>query len=541
MKNNFLNFIEEDISTKKTLISTLPLRTKTNKKNYNAKIEEIQEKYEAYKNHLKKYIEQKSKNNDIPQEVKNLDKLSEELTNLEHVRFVLNKINTYYEKMGFDSLIYEMHNYYNFQFDSLNRIINTFLDKFLLIKVTLSSKDFDYNCYVNEYMKAFLEVRESEKKDYSEVSKIFEKIYWQDPDLISHIELNFRKLIKKNSSKFSKYILDLQKKLKSENNIKDYNDCFTKLKSKYIELTAKEQETVSDILLLAKSGKIDMADYLNEAKARTQAFSSIALDTIDFSSNDSKDHFYDNVYKLKLNLIEYKNYRQFIPLIDDFRKSYEKYLSKESKDSDNKIKEIEKNIATKEKKLELLNKKIFKPGFKLFGKKTDIKNLKQESLNLCKELYELYKNYDSEYFKSKILHNLGNSLTISDLLNLYYSFDYYKKDSIRRVFDIKDYGELIKMSDEFDIFAMNPTNVIMNGTPLFDYSNVSKIIVNKYRLSKLNIEDEDLDLNNIDTLLEKLELLLRINKIESSDSSVEKLWFVVKSQSIINKEINDKN
>ena len=541
MKNNFLNFIEEDISTKKTLISTLPLRTKTNKKNYNAKIEEIQEKYKTYKEYLKKYIASQSKKYDIPQEVKNLDKLSEELTNLEHIRFVLNNINTYYEKMGFDSLIYEISNYYNFQFDSLNRIINSFLDKFLLIKVVLSSKDFDYNCYVNDYMKAFLEVRDSKKKDYTEVSKIFENIYWQDPDLISHIELNFRKLIKKYSSRFSKYIIDLQRKLKSENDIKNYKDCYEKLKNKYIELTTKEQENVSDILILAKSGKIDIADYLNDAKARTQAFSSIALDTIDFSSGDSKMHFYENIYKLKLNLIEYKNYRQFIPLIDDFRKSYEKHLSSESKDVDNKIKEIEKTISTKEKKLDSINKKIFKSSFSLFNRKSDNKILKQESLNICKELYSLYKDYDNEYFKSKILHNLGNSLTISDLLNLYYSFDYYKKDSIRRVFDLKDYESLIKMSDEFDIFAMNPTNVVMKGTPLFEYSNVSKIIVNKYRLSKLNIEDEDLDLNNIDTLLEKLELLLRINKIESSNSSVEKLWFVVKSQNIINEENNDKN
>lgn len=541
MKNNFLNFIEEDISTKKTLISTLPLRTKTNKKNYNAKIEEIQEKYKTYKEYLKKYIASQSKKYDIPQEVKNLDKLSEELTNLEHIRFVLNNINTYYEKMGFDSLIYEISNYYNFQFDSLNRIINSFLDKFLLIKVVLSSKDFDYNCYVNDYMKAFLEVRDSKKKDYTEVSKIFENIYWQDPDLISHIELNFRKLIKKYSSRFSKYIIDLQRKLKSENDIKNYKDCYEKLKNKYIELTTKEQENVSDILILAKSGKIDIADYLNDAKARTQAFSSIALDTIDFSSGDSKMHFYENIYKLKLNLIEYKNYRQFIPLIDDFRKSYEKHLSSESKDVDNKIKEIEKTISTKEKKLDSINKKIFKSSFSLFNRKSDNKILKQESLNICKELYSLYKDYDNEYFKSKILHNLGNSLTISDLLNLYYSFDYYKKDSIRRVFDLKDYESLIKMSDEFDIFAMNPTNVVMKGTPLFEYSNVSKIIVNKYRLSKLNIEDEDLDLNNIDTLLEKLELLLRINKIESSNSSVEKLWFVVKSQNIINNESNDKN
>ena len=33
--NNFLNFIEEDINAKKTLIETLPTRTKVNKRNFN--------------------------------------------------------------------------------------------------------------------------------------------------------------------------------------------------------------------------------------------------------------------------------------------------------------------------------------------------------------------------------------------------------------------------------------------------------------------------------------------------------------------------
>lgn len=540
MKNSFLDFIEEDISTKKTLISTLPTRTKTNKKNYNAKIDEIIKKYTTYKNYLEKYIILQNKKNDIKPINKNLDKLSEELSNLEHVRFVLNDINTFYEKMGFDSLIYEINNYYNFQFASLNKIINEFIDKFKLINVNLSYNDFDYNCYVNEYMKAFLDVRGSENKDYTNVSKIFERIYWQDPELISHIELNFRKLIKKYSAKFNRYVSQLQRKLKSEYKIKDYKDCYKKLRDKYIELNTKEEENISDILILAKTGKIDINDYLVDAKARTQAYSGIALDTIDFSSKDSAAHFYENVHKLKLNLIEYKNYRQFIDLIDDFRKTYGKNIGNESKDNGNKIKELEKNISTKEKKLYSLNGKIFKKKVSLFGKKKDDKELRQQSLNLCKELKDLYMEYDKEYFNNKILKHLNNSLVISDLLNLYYSFDYYKKDSIKRVFDLKNYDELINISNEFDIFAMNPTNVIMDGTPLFDYANVSKIIVNKYRLSKLNIEDEDLDINNIDNMLEKLELLLRINKIENSNTTVEKMWFVVKSQQIIN-EIREAN
>ena len=34
--NNFLNFIEKDIATKKTQIQTLPIKTKTNIKKFNS-------------------------------------------------------------------------------------------------------------------------------------------------------------------------------------------------------------------------------------------------------------------------------------------------------------------------------------------------------------------------------------------------------------------------------------------------------------------------------------------------------------------------
>ena len=53
-----------------------------------------------------------------------LEKISEEVANLEHVRFVLNPLNTYVEKMGFDSLLYEINHYSEFQFGSLNKILN---------------------------------------------------------------------------------------------------------------------------------------------------------------------------------------------------------------------------------------------------------------------------------------------------------------------------------------------------------------------------------------------------------------------------------
>ena len=535
--DNFLNFIEEDIEAKKTLIATLPTKTKVNKKNYNEKVELIQKKYETYKESIKKYINNKNKKFIIKPINKDLDKLSNEVANLEHVRFVLNPMNTYYEKMGFDNLIFQTNHYVDFRFSSLNKIINTFLDKFELINVHLTDKDFDYTCYVNEYMKEFLDVRYKKQNNYEKVSKTFEKIYWLNPDLIQHIELNFRKLIKNYSSKFEKYILLLQKKLKAENSIKDYEDCLQKLKSAYIKLNKAEEENISDILILARTNEIDINDYMPDSKTRTQIYSTISLDTLNFNDEKSMEDFYNTIYKLRSNVVEYNNYREFIPLMLDFKKSYESLLSSDYKTVLQTLKEIEKEIDVKEKNLNSINKKILGLGLYKLKKidKTQEKNLKSTSVNLSKELYKLYKDYDIEYFKSKVSKNLNKTYTISDFLNLYYSFDYFKKNAIKKVFEVNNFEELMKIADNFDLFAMNLTNVVMEGTSLFENDDVSQTIVNKYRLSKVNIQDEDLNTNNIENLLKKLDLLLRVNKIEKSDTTVEKMWFLLQVEKI-NKE-----
>ena len=532
--NNFLNFIEEDIEAKKTLISTLPLRTKTNKKNYNEKIDLIKEKYENYKKSVKKYIESKSKNYEVKVIDKRLNKLSDDVATLEHIRFVLNPLNTYYEKMGFDNLIYQINHYADFQFESLNKIINEFLDKFEQAGIFLTSKNFDYTYYVNQYMSAFLDVRTKKSSNYSKVSKIFEEIYWLNPNLIEHIEINFRKLIRNNSKIFNKYISDLQRKLKQESGIKNYDDCFLKLKNAYTALNRAEEENISDIVNLARSGKININDYLEDSKVRTQVYTELSLDSLNFNDKSEMENFYQSIYKLKSNVVEYSNYREFIPIMLDFKNTYEKFLSADSKQLDLKVKELEKNILEKEKKLSTINKKIFGNRI-LFFKQVDpeeIKTLKVDSTNLAQEIFKLYKEYDKEYIKSKTLKTLNKSYTISEFLNLYYSFDYFKKEAIKRVFEINDYDELMGIANNFDLFAMNPTNVIKDGTTLFENSDVSKIIVNKYRLAKINISDDDLHTDNIENLLNKIDLLLRIEKIEKSSITVDQIWFLTEVDKI---------
>ena len=147
----------------------------------------------------------------------------------------------------------------------------------------------------------------------------------------------------------------------------------------------------------------------------------------------------------------------------------------------------------------------------------------------AKELYALYKEYDEAYFNDEVMHVLSNTMTISDLLNLYYSFDYFKKIAIQNVYKLTNYTDVLKYSENFDLFAMNPNNVIIAGVPVFEDANIPRIICNKYRLSSIYIEEEDLVEDNLKPLQSKVSLILRTNRVENSSTTLEKIWFITKA------------
>ena len=67
---------------------------------------------------------------------------------------------------------------------------------------------------------------------------------------------------------------------------------------------------------------------------------------------------------------------------------------------------------------------------------------------IAKELYALYKEYDEAYFNDEVMPSLSKTMTISDVLNLLYSFDYFKKIAIQKVYKLTDYEEVLKYENE---------------------------------------------------------------------------------------------
>lgn len=534
--SSFLRFIEDDIDAKKTLISTMPTNNKRNQKKYYEKIEDILSKYVDYKDSVYKYITIKSKSFALKEENENEQVLRSRVKDLEHLRFILNPSNTYIEKMGFDNLLYQIRHYYDFNFKSLNVILNGFLDKFEVAGILLTSDDFDYTVYVNEYMDSYLEVRKNKSENYEKVSLKFEEIYWLNPDIIQHIELNFRKLIRKYQKKFEDYINRYQNSVLLENKINGYEDCLEQLSEAYSNLERVSDENIVDIIDMAKSGTIDINTYFEDSKIRVSTYRSLVIEPIDFKDNKILDKFVNNIKKLKNNLEEYSNYIKFYPLILDFKKQYEQDINKEinPKDRKNFIKEIEGKIVSLESKLEKTNKQILGMGGILskFNSASPSKKLKTDSVKQAKELYELYKQYDEEYFKDKVYDILSNSLNVSELLHLFYSFDFFKKQYIKRVFDINTYEEIQKYSESFDLFEMNPNNIIITGTYIFEENHIAKIIMNRYRLDNINLTEEGLSEDNLPSLIEKVDFVLRSYEIDNSKTSVEKIWFMVQTEKI---------
>lgn len=537
--NNFFEFIKKDVEAKKTLISTLPTKTKTNKKKFNLELEKIRKKYTEYEKSVKNYLIAKSDKIEIKDKKGDIEKLNSKIAELEEVKKILNPNNTYIEKMGFDTLIYQISNFYTFNFDSLNDIINGFLDKFDLAGILLNADDFDYTCYVHEYMSAFLDVKYHRTNSYEKVSEIFEQIYWVNPELINHIELNFRKLIKKNDKKFNDYLSNLQKDIMNKNGINNYAACLEKLQGVYIDLSIENRETIADIIELAKKGEINIDQYFEDNKVRINAFDSLIPSNVDYTDNKTMKKICFSLEKLRSNILEFNNYLSFEPLFIDFKEKYQDLLPNINKKADYKgLKNIEIEIDKKESELDKLNKKIFGGKIGLFDLKNDgeLRKLKAESVTKAKELYELYKTYDDEYFKDKVIEIVGTTLTVSDILNLYSSFDNFKKLAIQRVYKLKDYNTILEYSKNFDDFALNPANVIVYGIPIFGDVNVPRIIANKYRLNNIKMSEEDLAPENLKSLENKILLILRVDKINSSNINIEDIWFIKETEKIISKQ-----
>lgn len=470
---------KENIKVQMEVLNALPRNNKKNEKIYITKVMEVLDKYKEIKKITEsEIIKRKNRYESLEKNTK-IDALTTKINSIKQLLPLINPYGSSYEKSNLDKVLYELGHFYENDLEKVNEDIKKTIQIFETVGVLLDIDDFNYSFYSKKYMTKFLENKTQELKQY------FEELYWKCPDIITHITLNFKYLYYQNKKKFDLYY-----------NTKKFE--LINLKEEYENLYKEKEELIrTSAFLLQQSfleNKLNINDYTID-KVRKAYKSIVSEEKIDLIKNE--------VIKLYNNVIEYKNYLEFIPIIDNIKELY-------------KEKDKYKNIyLNKKKEIEKLEKKLYKNTKALFK---ITKERKFEVINslVNKEIIELKQKYNEleyNYFLEQIM-NLDESTTIYDLFNL----------------ALSNYNYLMK-NEEIDIkklnsFITNPRINILKNILINDTKDISMLIIDRYNLFGFELKKEQLEQSNLDNLIKELEIILGSIEMEKLGITENRIKFV---------------
>lgn len=470
---------KENIKVQMEVLNALPRNNKKNEKIYITKVMEVLDKYKEIKKITEsEIIKRKNRYESLEKNTK-IDALTTKINSIKQLLPLINPYGSSYEKSNLDKVLYELGHFYENDLEKVNEDIKKTIQIFETVGVLLDIDDFNYSFYSKKYMTKFLENKTQELKQY------FEELYWKCPDIITHITLNFKYLYYQNKKKFDLYY-----------NTKKFE--LINLKEEYENLYKEKEELIrTSAFLLQQSfleNKLNINDYTIDKVSK--AYKSIV-------SEEKIDLIKNEVIKLYNNVIEYKNYLEFIPIIDNIKELY-------------KEKDKYKNIyLNKKKEIEKLEKKLYKNTKALFKITKERKFEVINSLvnNEIIELKQKYNELEYNYFLEQIM-NLDESTTIYDLFNL----------------ALSNYNYLMK-NEEIDIkklnsFITNPRINILKNILINDTKDISMLIIDRYNLFGFELKKEQLEQSNLDNLIKELEIILGSIEMEKLGITENRIKFV---------------
>lgn len=492
MKDNLIN----EINSLKEVIETMPLNNKKNKFKYFNYLKENKDKYQVLLNNIEKEI--KTRYNKLYTEVLNTtnnDNLLKYKEDLDKV----NIWNTSLEKMKLDKYIFEITHFYQDDFTSLNKDINTSLEIFNKIGIKLNAKDFTYSPYSYTYMKCFLE----NNKDSTKLKECFDNLYWKCPNIIFHIALSFYYLYYKYEKKINKYYNAYLKKY----NVNDLKNTYRKELNNSIKIN-------KDVLITKFiKGEYDVKDYsIDKVNSYYETLSDNKL------SNDIIDKLYYSLLEYKL----YLDYKYFIEDVINIYKEKDKYK--------NCLKLALKEIKTLEKKLFSLDRKYY------FLSKNKIKNsekLEIISLDINKILLELKtKYYELDYLKVKEKISIFNdSISYLDILELVSSYPIYARGLIKNNNELSSEEEIIKVINDLKEKILKYSYYLLDNISIMGSIDIPLVISDRYKLLNLKLSREDIE-SNLDSCINIIEKIQVSRKLDNLNIKYDDLEFLCKVHSL---------
>lgn len=410
---------------------------------------------------------------------------------------------------------------------SLNAINNTFLNIIKIfedasIKLTIS--DFTYSMFTEKYMHVFLDNIEKNNRFEEVMKKCFDSIYWECPDIIKHLKLNFWSLLEKYEEKLKIYTDAVSYQLLQKTGY-DKNSLIDKYLgnvNKYnLEVSRDEFYNLDSFL----SKKKNVLDYLDDSATRVKNLDQFVIDG-EFKDIEDSSKFYDNMVELAHTLSVLKLYYRYEFIIKDIQDKYSKKGANKNVFS-NKLKEVK----TEEGK----RKKIYNDYLKACGKnlfhKVNEEKIKSNKLAINEEILKLDTLYNELHdleIVELINKKVNSTDSLYDLFSLSYESYYYLEKMFNEHFkDSDDYSFEEELNKYFD-FIYSPYNDFLKKINGFSMVDVSSVITDKYRLLGINVTNDNISVDNLDSFMDSVNYVKFIDDILKGDLSFDDINVIVK-------------
>jgi len=532
---NFKEYIVNDVNEKKVLIDLLPKNTSKRKEKYKDTALEIKEKYLKSKEDVKKFIDYKYEKLLPKKTIKSIELELREIEKLNELLVLGNPLSTFYEKMEFDLLLYDLMHYYDNSLENVNKVIVKFINKIQEAGVDITPNDIKINVHSYLYLSNIFNNYILKIKKVS--TDEFEKIFWKCPKVIEYVIINLRIIVRKNEKKFNNYIRSkLSAKLKI-NNFTSYDEVVDKIKLLKEEIREKTSEDEYDIVNLCLDDKLDINSF---AQTKENDYSFFMLKPIDLNDKISTKKFFDSIITLKYGLEEYLLFLEYKKVLDDIKTKYTKYVSTNEKQP--------KLVEVKNKKNEILKleKQILKMRVNRYTNtiKELENNLKPREIDkifkqelLLDDLYKLYNELNEVYFDEKIKETIKINTYVSDIFEIFNAYPYFNKRMIKKVFEVDTEEEIENIRTKIKDFVYNPHRKIIDMIPVFVEKNVPQLLANGYRFENLNITEESFEDDNINNIFDKCNRIIRSTKIDKFKLSLDEINFLVEVTTLKNKDL----
>lgn len=510
-----------DVNLKKEILETMPKNNARDLKAYISKLQEnlsiVQEEQAALEDEIKKRYK-KIRGPKISDELKNM---MQRLENSEGVLYLLNEMDTSYEKMNLDKALFNLNHYYSKNLEMVNDTILYCIKKFEEVGVKLELKDFNYSEYVKEYLKVFFAEMEKGTINSNKTKNKFDEIYWKCPNLIIHIVLNIKYLYLRKEKEIDKYFKNQKTNLIKNFTAKDIIERTFELSRQVDEYISNSKEIITNKLL---DGELNIKDY-SEKNITDCYLKFIDEDDLNLNNEEKINETDKGLDKLLNSLCEYKMYLESKFIVDDIVKIYnekEKYKNAYA----NTLKEINK----KEKKRISLNSKLEKNG--LFNKSKD--KIRNERDLIIDELTKLHKDLEQNKVYNTILEKLDDNSNIKEALMLANSFYRYTFLCICEKFKGIEENDIEEKIQNLEAFINYPYCTIINNIKMTENKEIWMIIKDRYKLLNINIEKEDLELDNIDPLINTIKVIMQAHNIRKNKIDLNKIECGIEFKKILN-------